>query len=156
MPPMVVPGPAPCLGSPAPPKRRRAPTDTHRTVRIVRNPNPFPSRGQDRPADQRRRGRLRTDTLTCELGHILDLSATGLRLRCRTRHAPTAGQTLTLTLRAPVMTLPVQGVIRWVQRVNWLSTLVGVEFIGLTPEQTARLRELSRITMDDRTMTDEP
>jgi hypothetical protein len=120
-------------------------------VRTVRNSNPFTA-GRPKCLDARQRGRVLTDSLSCELGAVVDLSATGFRVKCRGRHKLEAGQAMTLTLRCPVLSVELPCTLRWIRKTGWFSSLAGFQFQPLTPAQNAGVRELARLTLDERTI----
>ena len=104
------------------------------------------------PADagQRRRGRFKTHLLQSQYGPVLDLSRGGVRVRCGRKPGLQAGDHVSIELRCPALAVEVRGHVRWLRKTGWFSHEAGIQFDTLTPTVEARLRELFRVTMDDR------
>lgn len=74
--------------------------------------------------------RFESAIITCPLGTILDLSATGMRLRPIPTLKFSKGQSLTVELHAPTDALVVEGEVVRLKRNGWFSGLaeVGIRF----------------------------
>ncbi len=53
-------------------------------------------------AERRRKGRIRTHNLKCELGKVVDISASGLRILRKRKCTIRPGQTMMLNLRSDI------------------------------------------------------
>ncbi|MHC4415899.1 MAG: histidine kinase dimerization/phospho-acceptor domain-containing protein [Planctomycetota bacterium] len=97
-----------------------------------------------KPADDRRaHGRLPQELLQCNLGPVLDLSMSGMRVRCT--RAPKGEVDVELmdleqpvTLRAEVM---------WSRRIGFRKFEVGLSFMGIPPNAA---KQLTRISLNHR------
>jgi hypothetical protein len=104
---------------------------------------PFADVHDSRP-NRRRHGRLLCDDVRSSLGQVLDLSASGARVRTTGLRQPEKGQTVTLTIEDGHASLVVSGVIVRSVRTGMFHGEVAVEFTGVTPDVHARLMELVR------------
>lgn len=95
----------------------------------------------DSDQGKRRFGRLPQETLSCNLGEVLDLSPGGMRISCW--RIP-AGDVLTILIDDHAMEPPLRGRVVWSHRVGWIKCEMGIEFEGLTAEQSSTLMEISR------------
>jgi DnaJ domain/PilZ domain len=97
-------------------------------------------------SNQRRSApRYRTDGLACELGEILDLSTSGMRLRCDAGRACQTGELVTLTLQPGdgSGTLRITGHAVWVKRCGLRQREIGVSFVNVRPSVAASLETLT-------------
>ncbi len=90
--------------------------------------------------------RYRPAGLRCDLGDVVDLSASGARLSLDARHACDIGSLLTLTLTPAdgSGTVRVTGHAVWSKRTGVRRKEVGVSFVRLRPSTAARLETLAR------------
>ncbi|MBZ0171257.1 MAG: PilZ domain-containing protein [Phycisphaerales bacterium] len=101
------------------------------------NPIPLPSwlvRRRDRDDCRRRTTRISCDQPRCNLGEIVDLSATGARVACSHYFRPVEGKPTTLTITPPRgQSLKIPCVVCWARKrgENWEAGLV---FNGLTAD----------------------
>lgn len=96
---------------------------------------------------RRRAERHAVETLSCSLGRVVDLSATGMRLACADKPPVQVGQTGKVTLSSPGGSLQVNGRIVWLRRVGGLTSKkheMGVEFVRLAPGTTEAIDSLIR------------
>jgi hypothetical protein len=92
--------------------------------------------------NRRRAGRVRCTGLHCSLGEVIDLCASGMRIRStRPVHIPGIGVTLT----AGEVTLKVQARIAWSRQAGRKAYEAGVEFLSLDSEQRRTLAEIARL-----------
>lgn len=96
--------------------------------------------------NQRRHGRIRCEGLTCELGTVIDLSASGLQIEGRGPSPVRVGQTVWLVLRGGEQGLRLRVLIRRVRRQGFLRYRVGGELVGMTPERAVGLLSLLRMS----------
>lgn len=95
-------------------------------------------------AERRQYGRIRQGELYCSLGEVEDLSAGGMRLRCR--RVPRGQLKVALRSKSGVE-IEVYGTIAWRRRIGIGKHVVGVRFTGLTPEI---MQKLTRIATEHR------
>jgi len=91
------------------------------------------------PKDPRRaHARHGTDTISCPLGEVRDISATGMRVFAKRGKLVTPGQTIAIQLKAPNASLSLKARVVWVNG-SWhfglLGREIGFTFDGLTREQ---------------------
>ena len=101
--------------------------------------------GKSAPVRTRKRQseRFGSDLLTCPLGDVYDLSASGIRLRGKGRCKLAIGQAVAVTLQAPqgALTLPAK-VVR-IQRQGLRTYDVGLQFVGIKPGTARALKTLA-------------
>lgn len=121
----------------------------------------------------RRFGRLPQETLSCNLGEVLDLSAGGMRIGCRrvptpgsepgaTGHAGNSDDSdnadhpgrglLTIHISDHPMSPPLTGRIVWTKKTGWIRHEFGVAFEGLSSEQSEMLSEIAMVYRERRSM----
>lgn len=96
--------------------------------------------------ESRQHPRFRANAVVCDHGEVLDFSATGLRIRFRTKsfhHEP--GQSMEITLRSQRGEHRFMAVLVWVRKEGRKSHEVGLRF---PDEQTARRAQLFRTAWD--------
>ncbi|MCX5662468.1 MAG: PilZ domain-containing protein [Planctomycetota bacterium] len=117
-------------------------------MRPPRNPSKLgPSEEPDR-ANLRRHGRIRCDMLTCGLGDVVDLSASGMRVTRTSLGANTLGEILDVRLQAPGLTMVVRAKVVHISKAGLLRRNLGLEFVDVTPEIARGLTEIVRVAMD--------
>ena len=109
-------------------------------MRLVPEPGqPDSGESEDQQSIRRRFGRLPLETLECNLGTILDLSAGGMRVMCRrvpkiTTPVFIAGFPMPQSLKAKVT---------WTRRVGLFRHEVGLQFVDVTPQVAAVLAKVA-------------
>ena len=99
-------------------------------------------------SNRRLRGRVRLTGQTCSLGHILDVSATGLRIRLAADVKLREGDLVQTTLATPVVRDTVVLKVVWVRRAGLFGRDIGATVVNPT-ELTARvLADLARSALD--------
>lgn len=93
----------------------------------------------------RRHGRVRTELLMCKLGEVVDLSASGMRVLCRSPRAPKPRLKMKFKLKCMGTRVKLHGVIAWVKTEAPGLHIVGVQFSNLTHESNERLAELCAV-----------
>ena len=101
---------------------------------------------QSPPAQKsgRRHGRMRCLDLTCDLGKVVNLSASGICVEARGRRKPAIGDKVELTLTWFEVTHHVKAVVQRVEPKGFFSYRLGVHFVDLSPSQTAELLDLAQ------------
>ncbi|MFZ4573302.1 MAG: PilZ domain-containing protein [Phycisphaerales bacterium] len=103
----------------------------------------FPGSSPHHDANRRRHGRVCLQDITCSLGAVLDLSASGLRVRTR-GSIPSTGSQLAVSIEGMDQAIVLPCVVRWTRRTGLLSREVGLEFTDLNAEQKRWLSELAK------------
>ena len=101
--------------------------------------------GKSAPVRTRKRQseRFGSDLLTCPLGDVYDLSASGIRLRGKGRCKLAIGQAVAVTLQAPQGALTLQAKVVRIQRQGLRTFDVGLQFIGIKPGTARALKTLA-------------
>lgn len=100
-------------------------------------------------ANARRHGRIKVDRVPCSLGVLVDISASGARIRSSNR-LPDQGAVIGLTIEAPNGPFEVKARVAWSRRGSWLQSMrheAGVEFLEVSAEARAGLADLVRDSM---------
>lgn len=86
--------------------------------------------------NRRAAGRVHAVGTFCSLGEVVDVSATGMRVRARAALRLAAGQRRQVTMAVPAGLLSLEVEVAWVRRRGRTTggREVGVRFIGVTPE----------------------
>lgn len=92
----------------------------------------------------RRHGRMRCLDLTCDLGKVVNLSASGICVEAKGRRRPAIGDHVELTLTWFEITHHVKAVVQRVEPKGFFSYRLGVHFVDLSPTQTAELLDLAQ------------
>ncbi len=88
-------------------------------------------------------GRLRQESLDCNLGAVLDLSLGGMRVQC---NRPPKGE-IDVELRGSEVKLRLRAQVVWTRRVGFRKYEVGLNFLRL-PAET--IKQLTRISLNHR------
>jgi len=104
---------------------------------------------EPKTVERRRAGRMETESVACNLGPVLDLSATGMRVLCwKTPRSP-----MSIHLTGCETKLTVQGELAWTRRVGLFRKLAGIHFVGVTPEQSRQLTSMAMVNTVHRFVT---
>lgn len=103
-------------------------------------------------ANARRHGRLRVAALTCTLGPVLDLSASGMRVECRGKPPIREGEAAELTMHAPFGPFTVKTRVHWIRRAGFRRYHIGLEFVDMTDEGRKALNLIARSVPTDVTI----
>ncbi len=99
-----------------------------------------------RPAgghESRRAKRHSTNLLSCELGTVGDISATGMRVICPTKPPVKLGQAVGMKLESTGQRLPIKGKVVWIRRKGLRSYQVGIQFIDVSASIAAALESMA-------------
>lgn len=103
--------------------------------------------GLDASSSARRRHRVNTVLLTCELGSVVNLSQTGMRVRAE-RGAEIIPGKRDLRLRFDDDEVMLTARLVWQSRTSDGALEMGLEFVDLSEEQSRSLARLARGAMD--------
>lgn len=96
--------------------------------------------------NRRRPGRVRCEMLPCTGGTVVDLSATGARLRLRRLGVPAKGSTQTIQfLTSAGQSLPFKCRLAWTKRLGIFTCECGVEFLHVDQARADQLKEVARM-----------
>ena len=96
-------------------------------------------------------GRINRAPAKCSLGKVLDISATGMRLR-GSGIQPRKQQLNLFTLECSHGVYQMVGQVAWTKRLNWVNFDMGVNFLELTPEAAQGLNAIVRDALGDMTI----
>ncbi|MEE9211099.1 MAG: DnaJ domain-containing protein [Phycisphaeraceae bacterium] len=97
------------------------------------------------PHDPRRRHERHTsDVVTCELGDLLDISASGMRIGCKGKPPVNPGKAGNVKLKYPGGALSITVLCRWRKRAGFRRYELGLEFVNIAPAVTEAIDSLAR------------
>lgn len=120
-----------------------------------RNPNPFPMNKREGESERRRHGRLRCEELTCNVGQIRDLSASGMQVFRKGGAIAKLGDEMQIVIEYLDSSMAVDVKTVRADKLGFRKHLFGFEFIHLTDEQKSRLGALARVAADRRTLSNQ-
>ncbi|MFZ4575567.1 MAG: DnaJ domain-containing protein [Phycisphaerales bacterium] len=89
--------------------------------------------------------RQQVDGFMCQLGSLMDISATGMRLRFDDEHAVSIGAVLNFQLRSAGMMFCLRGTVIWKRKQKKSGAFeCGVRFLDLSPEHRAIVEHVAR------------
>jgi len=117
-------------------------------MRLSRNPKLLFERAED--DNQRRHGRIRCRQTSCCAGEVLDLSASGMRIKRRGKALMAVDDTFVITIKSPDDSMPLSISTRviWIKREGFRKHLIGLAFIDLDSTTATRLAEVARNACD--------
>ncbi|MEX2217818.1 MAG: PilZ domain-containing protein [Phycisphaerales bacterium] len=92
----------------------------------------------------RQHGRVRCHAIQSSLGEILDLSATGARIRRRKRLPQADGSTVNIEIQGLDGAVRVLGRVIWSRRLGFFKHEIGVVFEDISPEVRKALTTIAR------------
>ncbi len=98
---------------------------------------------QSTAENRRRAGRIRDCDVHCSHGHVVDLSATGMRLRCASLSGHTPGQMINIKLAGYEIEISLYAEVVWSKRSGLMQHTFGVRFLNLTDEVTFKLSRIA-------------
>ena len=103
---------------------------------------------EPRGDERRKAGRLRTAEVTCSIGKVLGMSATGMKVLRQGRRVVSEGDQFTLTLKYRHFALPVDvRVVRILKR-GFRKYEFGIAFEEVNPRIQSKLTDLARLASD--------
>ncbi|NUQ67697.1 MAG: PilZ domain-containing protein [Phycisphaerales bacterium] len=103
------------------------------------------------PTNSRRAGRVFCQDVTCSLGEIRDLSASGMRVRTRQKPPP-LNQPITLTLETLDGPMVIGCEVVWARRTGFFQRELGVTFRGLNDRTRLALSRLAQASAYNETI----
>ncbi len=95
-------------------------------------------------ADGRHAGRVRLHSIVCTIGTVLDISASGMRVRC-TMKVPSIGTPVATLISTPEGPLEITGRVVWTKKCGWLTHEAGIRFDDMAPPIRQALTRLARM-----------
>ena len=93
--------------------------------------------------ENRRAKRHQTNMLSCELGDVMDISKTGMRVKCDGKPPVRVGQVLQMKLESSGQRLGVTTQVVWVKRKGLRTYQMGLQFAKVTRSLAAALESLA-------------
>ncbi len=100
----------------------------------------------------RRAGRVRCQWTLCNLGDVLDVSSTGMRVNCRRKPAAPVGSKVAAVIEGHDGPFDVSGKLVWKKKSGFFRWMIGVEFDELTPAAKKGLSLLARASLSNDTI----
>lgn len=107
---------------------------------------------QQTGANARKFGRVHMQDVTCSLGEVLDLSASGMRIRTPGTPELPCHQQAEITLGCIDGEVVVRVESIWERRTGWRKHEMGVRFLDLTPQQQALISRTGRSCANNETI----
>ena len=89
--------------------------------------------------ENRAAGRATTHRITCSLGQVLDISATGMRVVSRGKVHVSEDEVLPLTMHTPSGPIALSVQVIWIMKTGMLRHELGFRFVDITPKALANL-----------------
>ena len=102
----------------------------------------------------RRHGRVQCEMLSCQIGEVVNLSASGVMVKAKGNTDHKTDDRVPLDLNCLDHKLHVTARVAWLKQEDKTFSL-GLEFIDLTPDQAQRIRELLPIAAAVQTVSDD-
>ncbi|HEB61433.1 MAG TPA: PilZ domain-containing protein [Phycisphaeraceae bacterium] len=93
---------------------------------------------------RRKYGRVRIENLPCNLGTVIDLSASGIRLISQKAALAKPGRMVTVELEGISRKLRLPARIIWVHKIGFRKRVVGLLFHDITDEQRSCIARICR------------
>lgn len=100
----------------------------------------------------RRAGRVRCQWTLCNLGEVLDISSTGMRVNCRRKPAADVGAKVAAVVEGHDGAFDVSGKLVWKKKAGMFRWHIGVEFDELSPASKKGLAILARSSLSNDTI----
>lgn len=112
----------------------------------------FGQRPRDDGPQRRRHGRVLCQEVSCSLGPVLDLSASGIRAETKGRIDAEVGEVFAITLDCLGESVGLLAKLVWKKRTGLWRHQVGLEFGALTEPQRKQLSLLARAAASNETI----
>ena len=99
--------------------------------------------------NRRRHGRVRVAGVLASIGEVIDISASGMKLRSRTATGLRIGGLCTFSMATPEGVLAVDVLVMWTKRVGWRQSEIGVQFVNITEDAWVGIRSVMRGCMSE-------
>ncbi len=102
-----------------------------------------PSR-QNLDNDRRCDERHENNALSCQIGSVVDISPSGMRLKCEGKPPIKVGQTIDIKLDSGSQRVSVQANVVWIRRRGFKSYIIGLRFINMKSSLKAAIEVLGK------------
>lgn len=103
-----------------------------------------PACSDDSAKSRRGCGRVRIEDMPCNMGTVVDLSASGIRVITNKASARKMGRTLTVKLQGPKQRIELEAEVVWVKRIGLRKHIVGLRFVEASGEQRTLIAQIAR------------
>ena len=122
-------------------------------MRPVKNMQPLPVNYSTAPGDNaRRHGRVKCQHLTCSLGTIVNLSASGLSARALGKSLYTLGEPIVVTINGFEGSFELPARVVWVRKAGFMRHEVGITFLAVSDQAKRQLAILGRAAANNETI----
>lgn len=94
-------------------------------------------------SNNRRHGRLACEGMQSSLGTVLDISASGLRVKCG-RNGPASGDSIMVSLSGADSSVKFCAKVVWARRIGFRHQELGLEYIGMNDDVRRALLAIVR------------
>jgi PilZ domain len=109
-----------------------------------RNMNPVPNPPREKP-NARKHGRVRSQTITCSLGEVIDISASGMKVRMGNKPGFKPQEEVPITVNGVNNPFEIRAKFAWARRNSLFKWTAGFQFGTLPDEVRKELLEIARI-----------
>lgn len=92
--------------------------------------------------DKRRADRHQTNALSCHLGGVQDISATGMKLNCEGKPPVKIGQVIDVKLNSGSHRIPVRAQVVWIKRRGFKTFTIGLRFVNIKKSLQAAIESM--------------
>ena len=89
--------------------------------------------------ESRGSGRATTHRITCSLGQVADISATGMRVVSRGKLNVAEDEVIPLTMHTPSGLIALSAQVIWIMKTGIIRHEIGFRFVDITPRALANL-----------------
>lgn len=97
--------------------------------------------------NNRKGGRLRCELIACDLGDVLDMSRTGMRVKGKRSPGVKPGECYSITITGPGAKLTIGTRVVWVKKSGLFHSEVGLEFTEIPEHAEGAFKALVRSIM---------
>lgn len=94
----------------------------------------------DRRCDERHEN----NALSCQIGDVVNISASGMKLKCEGKPPIKVGQTIDIKLDSGSQRVSVQASVIWIRRRGFKSFLIGMKFVNIKNSLKAAIDSLGK------------
>ncbi len=95
--------------------------------------------------DRRKRGRIKANHTYCELGEVVDLSASGMKVFRKGRSVAKDGDELSLTIENTGNVAEVDCRIVYIEKTGFRKQTYGIEFLNVDEDKRRQLVKIARL-----------
>ena len=100
--------------------------------------------GDSNGQDYRRFGRLRCLDVRCDLGQVVNISAAGLRVRCRHKPMVNPNRPFAMEISSTFGRFRAGAQLAWIKKIGWFKYEIGLQLVEIGPGGREILAEIAR------------